>query len=44
MAKVRHLSAVIGLAEEEGAEAFFSALESGLTAETQKKDRTTMPA
>ncbi len=43
MAKVRHLSAVIGLAEEEGAEAFFSALESGLTAETQKKDRTTMP-
>ena len=35
--------AVIGLAEEEGAEAFFSALESGLTAETQKKDRTTMP-
>jgi len=40
---VRHLSAVIGLAEEEGAEAFFSALESGLTAETQKKDRTTMP-
>ena len=43
MAKVRHLSAVIGLAEEEGAEAFFSALESGLTAENQKKDRTTMP-
>ena len=43
MAKVRHLSVVIGLAEEEGAEAFFSALESGLTAETQKKDRTTMP-
>ena len=43
MAKVRHLSAVIGLAEEEGVEAFFSALESGLTAETQKKDRTTMP-
>ena len=41
--QVRHLSAVIGLAEEEGAEAFFSALESGLTAETQKKDRTTMP-
>ncbi len=43
MAKVRPLSAVIGLAEEEGAEAFFSALESGLTAENQKKDRTTMP-
>ena len=43
MAKVRHLSAVIGLAEEEGAEAFFSALESGLTSENQKKDRTTMP-
>lgn len=44
MAKVRHLSAVIGLAEEEGAEAFFSALESGLTAETQKKTVPPCPA
>lgn len=44
MAKVRHLSAVIGLAEEEGAEAFFSALESGLTAETQKKTAPPCPA
>ena len=43
MAKVRHMSAVIGLSEEEGAEAFFAALESGLTPEEQKKDKTTMP-
>ena len=43
MAKVRHMSAVIGLAEEEGAEAFFSVLESGLTPEEQKKDKSTMP-
>ena len=43
MAKVRHMSAIIGLAEEEGAEAFFSALESGLTPEEQKKDKSTMP-
>ena len=43
MAKVRHLSAVIGLAEEEGAEAFFAALESGLTPEDQKKDKQAMP-
>ena len=43
MAKVRHMSAIIGLAEEEGAEAFFSALESGLTPEEQKRDKSTMP-
>lgn len=43
MAKVRHLSAVVGLAEEEGAEAFFAALESGLTPEEQKKDKQAMP-
>ena len=43
MAKVRHMSAIIGLAEEEGAEAFFSVLESGLTPEEQKKDKSTMP-
>ena len=43
MARVRHLSAVIGLTEEEGAEAFFSALESGLTPEEQKKDKKAMP-
>ena len=43
MAKVRHMSAIIGLTEEEGAEAFFSALESGLTPEEQKKDKSTMP-
>lgn len=43
MAKVRHMSAIIGLAEEEGAEAFFSALETGLTPEEQKKDKDTMP-
>ena len=43
MAKVRHMSAVIGLAEEEGAEAFFAALESGLSPEDQKKDKSTMP-
>ncbi len=43
MAKVRHMSAVIGLTEEEGAEAFFSALETGLTPEEQKKDKSTMP-
>ena len=41
--KVRHMSAIIGLAEEEGAEAFFSALETGLTPEEQKKDKSTMP-
>ena len=35
--------AIIGLAEEEGAEAFFSALETGLTPEEQKKDKSTMP-
>ena len=34
---------IIGLAEEEGAEAFFSALETGLTPEEQKKDKSTMP-
>ena len=43
MAKVRHMSAVIGLTGEEGAEAFFSVLESGLTPEEQKKDKGTMP-
>ena len=43
MAKVRHMSAVVGLAEEEGAEAFFSALESGLTPEQQQKDKENMP-
>lgn len=43
MAKVRHMSAVIGLSEEEGAEAFFAALETGLTPEEQKKDKQTMP-
>ena len=43
MAKVRHLSAIVGLAEEEGAEAFFAALESGLTPEEQKKDKQAMP-
>ena len=42
MAKIRHMSAVVGLAEEEGAEAFFSALESGLTPDEQKKDKKTM--
>ena len=43
MAKVRHMSAIIGLAEEEGAEAFFAALETGLSPEDQKKDKSTMP-
>lgn len=43
MAKVRHMSAVVGLAEEEGADAFFAALESGLSPEEQKKDKSTMP-
>ena len=43
MAKVRHLSAVIGLTEEEGAEAFFTALETGLTPDEQKKDKQSMP-
>ena len=41
--KVRHMSAIIGLTEEEGAEAFFSALETGLSPEEQKKDKSTMP-
>ena len=43
MAKVRHLSAVIGLTAEEGAEAFFTALETGLTPDEQKKDKQSMP-
>ena len=43
MAKVRHMSAVIGLTEEEGAESFLAALETGLTSEEQKKDKRTMP-
>ena len=43
MAKVRHMSAIVGLAEEEGAEAFFTALENGLSPEEQKKDKQTMP-
>lgn len=43
MAKVRHMSAIVGLSEEEGAEAFFAALESGLTPEEQQKDKGTMP-
>ena len=37
------MSAVIGLSAEEGADAFFSALETGLTPEEQKKDKSTMP-
>ena len=37
------MSAIIGLTEEEGAEAFFSALETGLSPEEQKKDKSTMP-
>ena len=36
MAKVRHMSAVVGLAAEEGAEAFFTALENGLSPEEQE--------
>lgn len=43
MAKVRHMSAIIGLTEEESAEAFFSALETGLTPEEQNQDKETMP-
>ena len=43
MAKVRHMSAVIGLTEEEGAESFLAALGTGLTSEEQKKDKSTMP-
>ncbi len=43
MAKVRHMSAVIGLPEEEGAESILAALETGLTSEEQKKDKSTMP-
>lgn len=43
LAKVRHMSAIIGLTEEEGAEAFFAALESGLTPEEQQKEKETMP-
>ena len=43
MAKVRHMSAVVGLAAEEGAEAFFTALENGLSPEEQKKDKQAMP-
>ena len=31
------------MSEEEGAEAFFTALENGLTPEEQKKDKQTMP-
>lgn len=42
-AKVRHMNVVIGLTEEEGAEAFFSALENGLSPEQQKKDKDAMP-
>ena len=34
------MSAVIGLTEEEGAESFLAALETGLTSEEQKKDKT----
>lgn len=37
------MSAVIGLTEEEGAESFLAALETGLTSEEQKKDKSTMP-
>lgn len=43
MAKVRRMSAIIGLAEEEGAEAFFSVLESGLLPEEQQKNKEKMP-
>ncbi len=42
MAKVRHMSAVIGLTEEEGAEAFFRAGDRP-DPEEQKKDKSTMP-
>ena len=34
---------MIGLTEEEGAESFLAALETGLTSEEQKKDKSTMP-
>lgn len=43
MAKVRHLSAIVGLGEEEGAEAFFASLETGLAPEQQAKDKENMP-
>ncbi|MFR4725537.1 MAG: hypothetical protein ACLT9S_11185 [Faecalibacterium sp.] len=43
MAKVRHMSAIIGLTEEEGAEAFFSALETGLSPEEQNSKRINPP-
>ena len=36
-------SKTIGLTEEEGAEAFFTALETGLTPDEQKKDKQSMP-
>lgn len=43
MAKVRHMSVIVGLCEEEGAEEFFAALENGMTAEEQQKDKDSMP-
>lgn len=42
MAKVRHMSAVVGLESAEGAEEFFSALESGLGPEQRQKDKAAM--
>ena len=36
------MSSVIGLTEDEGAESFLAALDTGLTSEEQKKDKSTI--
>ena len=43
LARVRGLHAVVGLGTEDGAEAFFAALENGLLPADQKKDKESMP-
>lgn len=43
MAQLEHLSAVVGLTAEEGAEAFFSALETGFLPEDQATEKDRMP-
>ena len=43
MAKVRHMSAVIGLTEEEGAESFLAALETGRLRKSRRRTKSTMP-
>jgi dihydrofolate synthase/folylpolyglutamate synthase len=43
MAKLAHLSAIVGLSDDAGAEAFFSAMETGFLSEDEDTEKNRMP-